>query len=206
MGVDTGSKWTDGSTEITRYGAARLVRSAVFAEYTRVTKDYTNREISYEFDVLNAFAGLPYIFSRFFRCKTLLGLPESLLDVSLLWKPTRQLQCLSEFPSWSWTDWIGRVAYDEPFTLTRKMDGIFVVYDNDAYVQEDIRPLARWHVWDAVFKRVKPLNYSGLGFPSEGATLPEEWENGPCHFDSSGNKGPSQVPPVPNSGPWSRSK
>ena len=29
MGVDTGSKRTDGSTEITRYGATRLVRSAV---------------------------------------------------------------------------------------------------------------------------------------------------------------------------------
>ena len=89
MGVDIGSKWIDGSTEITRYGATRLVRSAVFAEYTRVIEEYTYREISYESDVLNLFAGLLYIFSRFFRCKTLLGLPEGLLDVALLWKPTR---------------------------------------------------------------------------------------------------------------------
>lgn len=206
MGVDTGSKWIDGSTEITRYGATRLVRSAVFAEYTRVIEEYTHREISYESDVLNAFAGLLHIFSRFFRCKTLLGLPESLLDVALLWKPTRQLQRRSEFPSWSWAGWVGRVAYDEPFTLTRKMDGSFVAYDNDAYGQEGVRPLVRWHVWDAASGRVVPLNRSGLGFPFEGATLPAEWENGPCYFDRSGNRGPSHVPPVPNNGPWSHSK
>ena len=206
MGVDTGSKWIDGSTEITRYGATRLVRSVVFAEYTRAIEEYTHREISYESDVLNAFAGLLHIFSRFFRCKTLLGLPEGLLDVALLWKPTRQLQRRSGFPSWSWAGWIGRVAYDEPFTLTRNMDGTFVAYKNDAYGQEGVRPLVRWHVWDAVSRSVIPLNYTGLGFPFEGVTLPEEWENGPCYFDSKGNKGPSQVPSVPNNGPWTRSK
>ena len=105
-----------------------------------------------------------------------------------------------------WAGWVGRVAYDAPFTLTRKLDGTFVAYDNDAYGQEGIRPLVRWHVWNAASRRVVPLNYSGLGFPFEGATLPEEWENGPCYFDSKGNRGPSHVPPVPNNGPWSRSK
>ena len=206
MGVDIGSKRIDGSTEITRYGAIRLVRSAVFTEFTKAIEEYIYREISYESDVLNAFAGLLHIFSRFFRCKTLVGLPESLLDVALLWKPTRQLQRRSGFPSWSWAGWVGRVAYDEPFTLTRNMDGTFVAYDNDAYGQEGVRPLVRWHVWDALSRRVMPLNYSGLGFPFEGATLPEEWENGPCYFDSKGNRGPSYVPSVPNNGPWTRSK
>ena len=206
MGLDTGSKWVDGSTEITRHGATRLVRSVVFAEYTRAIEEYTHREISYESDVLNAFAGLLHIFSRFLRCKTLLGLPEGLLDVALLWKPTRQLQRRSGFPSWSWAGWVGRVAYDEPFTLTRNMDGTFVAHNNDAYGQEGIRPLVRWHVRDAVSKSVIPLNYTGLGFPFEGATLPEEWENGPYYFDSEGNKGPSQVPSVPNNGPWTHSK
>ncbi len=206
MGVDTGSKWIDGSTEITRHGATRLVRSAVFAEYTRAIEEYTHREITYQHDALNAFAGLLHIFSRFFRCKTLLGLPESLLDVALLWKPTSQLQRRNGFPSWSWAGWVGRVAYDAPFTLTRKMDGTFSNYENDAYGQEGVRPLVRWHVWDAASGRVVPLNYSGLGFPFEGATLPEEWENGPCYFDSKGNKVPLHVPPVPKDGPWSRLK
>ena len=206
LGVDTGSKRIDGSTEITRHGATRLVRSAVFAEYTRAIEEYTHREISYQSDVLNAFAGLLHIFSRFFRSKTLLGLPESLLDVALLWRPTRQLQRRSGFPSWSWAGWVGRVAYDEPFTLTRKMDGAFVAFNHDTYGEEGVRPLVRWHVWDAASGRVVPLNYSGLGFPFEGATLPEEWENGPFYFDSNGNRGPWHVPPVPDNGPWSRSK
>ncbi len=206
IGVDTGSKWIEGSTEITRYGATRLVHSVVFAEYTMAIEEYTHREISYESDVLNAFVGLLHIFSRFFRCKTLLGLPEGLLDVALLWKPMRQLRRRSGFPSWSWAGWVGRMAYDEPFTLTRNMDGTFVAHNNDAYGQEGVRPLVRWHVWDAVSRSVIPLNYTGLGFPFEGATLPEEWENGPCYFDSKGNKGPSQVPSVLNSGPWTRSK
>ena len=206
MGVDTGSKRIDGSIEITRHGATRLVRSAVFTEYTKAIEEYTHREISYKSDVLNAFAGLLHIFSRFFGCKTLLGLPESLLDLALLWKPTRQLQRRSGFPSWSWAGWVGRVAYDEPFTLTRKMDGTFVAYGQDAYGEEGIRPLVRWHLWDAASGRVVPLRYSGLGFPFEGATLPEEWENGPYYIDSKGNQGPWHVPPVPNNGPWSRSK
>ncbi|CAF9941764.1 hypothetical protein IMSHALPRED_002885 [Imshaugia aleurites] len=204
MGVDTGSKWIDGSTEITRHGATRLVRSAVFAEYTKAIEEYTHREISYQSDVLNAFAGLLHIFSRFFRCKTLLGLPESLLDIALLWKPTRQLKRRREFPSWSWAGWVGRVTYDEPFTLTRRMDGTFVAYANDAYGQEGVRPLVRWHVRDANSRRVVPLNASGLGFPFQGATLPNEWEKGPCYFDSKGNRGPLPVSPVPNNGPWSR--
>ena len=174
IGVDTGSKWIDGSTEITRHGATRLVRSVVFAEYTRAIEEYTHREISYESDVLNAFAGLLHIFSRFFGCKTLLGLPEGLLDVALLWKPTRQLQRRIGFPSWSWAGWVGRVAYDEPFTLTHYMDGTFAAYNNHAYGEEGVRPVVRWHVWDAVSRSVIPLNYTGLGFPFEGATLPEE--------------------------------
>ena len=107
--------------------------------------------------------------------------------------------------SWSWAGWVGRVAYDEQFTLTWKMDGTFIAYDNDAYGQEGVRPLVRWHVWDAVSRRVVPLNHSGLGFPFEGAEPPAEWENGPCYFDNSGNRGPPHVPPVPNNGPWSRS-
>ena len=98
------------------------------------------------------------------------------------------------------------MAYDEPFTLTRNMDGTFVAYKNDAYGQEGVRPLVRWHIWDAVSRSVIPLNYTGLGFPFEGATLPEEWENGPCYYDSKGNRGPSNVPPVPNNGPWTNSK
>lgn len=69
-----------------------------------------------------------------------------------------------------------------------------------------MRPFIRWHVWDAACRRVVPLNYSGLGFPFEGATLPKEWENGPCYFDSKGNRGPLHVSPVPNNRPWSRSK
>lgn len=86
------------------------------------------------------------------------------------------------------------------------MDGSFVAYENNAYGQEGVRPLVRWHVWDAASSRVVPLNDSGLGFPFEGATLPKEWENGPCYFDSKRDRGSLHVPPVPSNGPWSRSK
>jgi hypothetical protein len=48
---------------------------------------------------------------------------------------------------------------------------------------------------------VVPLNGSGLGFPFEGAALPEEWENGPYCFDDGGNGRSLHAPAVPTNQP-----
>lgn len=196
MGVGTGRTWVDGSIERTRHSATRLVRSATFAEYAKTIEQYTHRHMSYQEDILNAFAGISHIFSLAFKCGMRFGLPEALLDTSLLWRPTEQLKRRRGFPSWSWSGWVGRVAYDEPFKITQGADGGFVSFAWDACGEEGIRPLIRWHVWDPFSRRVQPLNKSGLGFPFEGADLPEEWENGPYCFDVNGNGAPRIAPAV----------
>ncbi|MCJ1387786.1 hypothetical protein MMC18_000629 [Xylographa bjoerkii] len=197
LGVDTGRDWIDGSIEITRHGATQLVRSATFAEYVKAVEQYTHRQMSYQSDILNASAGLMHIFSLCFKCKVLFGLPESLLDVGLLWRPTQQLTRRSGFPSWSWSGWVGQVTYEKPFRITQGIDGKFVSFAQDACGEEGVRPLVRWHIWNASTRRVVQLNHNGLGFPFESATLPKEWENGPYSFDDRGNGGPRQAPTVP---------
>ena len=62
--------------------------------------------------------------------------------------------------------------------------------------EEGIRPLIRWHAWDAFSHCVQPLNNNGLGFPFEGTKLPDEWENGPYCFDVNGNGAPRVAPAV----------
>ncbi|MCJ1399500.1 hypothetical protein MMC11_002702 [Xylographa trunciseda] len=201
LGVDTARDWIDGSIETTRHGATQLVRSATFAEYSKAVKQYTHRQMSYQSDILNASAGLMHIFSLCFRCRILFGLPQGLLDVALLWRPTQRLTRRTGFPSWSWSGWVGQVTYEKPFRMTRGVDGQFVSFAQEACGEEGIRPLIRWHIWDDASHRVVALNRNGLGFPFESAALPKEWENAPYSFDDRGNGGPRQAPTVPNKFP-----
>ena len=193
LGVDTGTTWIDGSTETTRHGSTRLVRSATFGEYAKMIEQYTHRHMSYQSDVLNAAAGLLHIFSLCFKCGNLYGLPETHLDIALLWRPTQPLQRRQGFPSWSWAGWKGRVAYDEPFKIDRTNDGRFVAFTRDSSGEEGLRPILRWHIARA--GKPVPLNGNGLGIPFDGAVLPREWENGPYCMDSSGHGGIVQQPP-----------
>ncbi|MCJ1315715.1 hypothetical protein MMC15_001035 [Xylographa vitiligo] len=201
LGVDTGRDWIDGSVEITRHGATQLVRSATFAEYVKAVEQYTHRQMSYQSDILNASAGLMHIFSLCFKCKILFGLPEGVLDTALLWQPTQQLTRRVEFPSWSWSGWVGQVTYEKPFRITRGVDGKFMSFAQEACGEEGIRPLVRWHVWDRLSYRTVALNRNGLGFPIESAALPKEWENGPYSFDERGNGGSRPAPTVPTQFP-----
>ena len=201
LGVDAGRNWIDGSIEITRHGATQLVRSATFAEYIKAIEQYTHREMSYQSDILNAFAGLVQIFSRCFKSKTCFGLPECLLDIGLLWEPTQQLTRRKGFPSWSWAGWTGQVTFDKPFRITRGVDGKFVSYTTEECGEEGIRPLIRWHVWDDSSHKIYPVNGNGLGFPYKSAVLPKEWENGPYCFDERGHGAPRHAPPIPSQPP-----
>ena len=195
LGVDTGRHWRDGTIEITRHGVMRIVRSATFREYVKMIEQYTHREMSYQSDILNAFAGLLHIFSLCFKCSTFFGLPESLLDISLLWRPTQPLERRNGFPSWSWAGWAGSVAYEEPFKIKRSEDGSFLSFAKDPRGEEGIRPLIRWHKLGN-HQNAAPINGGGVGIPLEGNTLPEEWENGPYCVDKGGNGGPVQAPAI----------
>ena len=195
LGVDTGSQWRDGTLETTRHGEVRVVRSATFGEYVKMVTQYTYREMSYQSDVLNAFAGLLHIFSLCFKCSILFGLPECLLDVALLWRPTSPLQRRAGFPSWSWAGWVGSVSYDDPFKIERSPDGGFRSFCKDPRGEEGIRPLIRWHKIGK-YQNAVPLNGDGVGIPLDDEMLPNGWENGPFCVDDRGHGGSIRAPSI----------
>jgi hypothetical protein len=199
----------DDSTERTRHGTTRLVRSTRFAEYAKAVEEYTHRQMSNSADILNAFAGLGRIFSIALQSEAIFGLPAKNLDAGLHWRPTRQLVRRTGFPSWSWAGWIGQVTFNRPYKLVRGANGGFVSYAEDTHGEEGIRPLIRWHVLGSSHSDdllemadgnnfVSPVNGNGLGFPYDSDVPPKEWENGPWHTEIGTSIGePRSAPPIP---------
>lgn len=105
LGIGVDSHWRNGSLEMTRHGFTHVVRSGVFAEYAKMIAQYTQRTITYESDAVNALAGLLRIFSLYLQTPCIYGLPSTLLDVALLWRPDRSWRgrpSTTHFPNWSW--------------------------------------------------------------------------------------------------------
>ncbi|EJT71051.1 hypothetical protein GGTG_12072 [Gaeumannomyces tritici R3-111a-1] len=127
-----------------------LLRPAVFTEYANAVKEYTKRNLTYSDDIINAFEGISSQLSHHIGNSFLAALPESYLDVALLWTPVvRQIRrdCRrTRFPSWSWTGWIGRAEYD-----TTSPDG-----------REWIEPNIKWYLKDGT-TAPRLANQVGIG-------------------------------------------
>lgn len=83
--------------------------------YRNVVTEYSTRELSFEADVLNAFAAISALLSAlaFSSCPFVMGIPICSLEVGLMWYPLTRLQrrSVTNIPSWSWAGWIGYVGY-----------------------------------------------------------------------------------------------
>ncbi|KAH8594707.1 heterokaryon incompatibility protein-domain-containing protein [Bisporella sp. PMI_857] len=166
-----------------------LVRSQIFMRYAELIEQYTDRELTNDDDILAAMGGLLHIFRQLFKYPMRYGLPEILFDIALLWQPTAKLERRdtekSDFPSWSWAGWKGRIKYEEPFQVkTDELLGILrrlPISPNSQLSEERIRPLVRWHVKHKNTSELTLLNKSGLGIPffAKNSTLPEEWDRHP---------------------------
>ena len=91
--------------------------------YQRAVKNYTARQLTYEKDVLVAFAGFCSTLGPLLGADFLCGIPSTYLEKALLWSPLgpmqrRTLDGETSFASWSWAGWKGRVWYDDR-VLTR---------------------------------------------------------------------------------------
>ena len=93
-------------------------RQPIWNSYRRAVVKYTKRTMSDESDAVNAFQGIASLLQPAFKGDFLFGLPETELDIALLWQPTslicRRVNPETKeplFPSWSWAGWIGEVAY-----------------------------------------------------------------------------------------------
>jgi hypothetical protein len=100
-----------------------------FNLYQGAVSEYTSRKLTYDSDVLNAFAGalnnLEYQRGKSFVC----GLPKEDLLNALMWAPTPWASHLSRrrlFPSWTWLEWSGSAIYYPYYSLIwalNKADG-----------------------------------------------------------------------------------
>ena len=96
----------------------RQERQPIWNSYRRAVIKYTKRTMSNQSDAVNAFQGIASLLQPAFKGDFLFGLPETELDIALLWQPSspirRRVHPESKtplFPSWSWAGWIGEVTY-----------------------------------------------------------------------------------------------
>ena len=73
--------------------------------YASSIRDFTARDITYDWDILNAFAGISNYWAETLDANMKYGLPNSLFDWVILWESrqplTRRRTDRQEFPSWS---------------------------------------------------------------------------------------------------------
>ena len=93
----------------------------IWNSYRRAVKSFTKYNFSFEADVIHAFQGVASLLQPAFKGDFLFGLPETELDVALLWQPDssihRRVDKMTDlplFPSWSWAGWVGRIRYPQP--------------------------------------------------------------------------------------------
>lgn len=101
--------------------------------YTSAVKMITDREFSYDWDILNGFSGvLNCLFGKDHR----FALPLEDFDYAFLWNPgrehtKREAQGGSAFPSWSWVSIKGAIWYNEKSQLIPVSSWVFLD-DNEA--------------------------------------------------------------------------
>ena len=89
--------------------------------YAGTLWEYSNRKLSFNTDVINAFTGVLEILHRRMvgnddlvnpGSRSTCGLPTAIFDWALLWEPVIPLKRRSDalWPSWSWCGWNGRVS------------------------------------------------------------------------------------------------
>ena len=168
-------KQHDASIEVKRDGRTVVVSSEGFLLYKDLVTAYTPRNMSNFYDKLAAFEGIGKVLEQCLHSKLLFGLPESLLDLALLWHPKTTLKKVSGpgFPSWSWAGWLGAVQYPEQHGVAK---GAPRELHDDESRPERIRSLNRWYraTDEGGFE---PINGYGGGIREalRDGSLPDDW-------------------------------
>jgi hypothetical protein len=121
---DNPGKPSPGPTPVYRYAAApntevtgqlRFDGETLWKTYSDAVSYYTQRNMSRESDIINAFTGVADLISQGVNTKFWYGIPEFAFDQALLWQPREALKRRAEdngaFPSWSWAAWKGHCSY-----------------------------------------------------------------------------------------------
>jgi Heterokaryon incompatibility protein (HET) len=109
----------------TQRSVIRVLEDApVLSQYFGAVNEFNSRDLSFEKDVPNAFAGILTIMGRKFDGGFFYGLPQLSFDFALLWQPDRWNtqsvrrrvsettgDILPSLPSWSWFGWKGKLEW-----------------------------------------------------------------------------------------------
>jgi hypothetical protein len=94
-----------------------------FGFYAEIIQEYSWKRLTYPEDVMNAFSGMLSALEQHTGWSFTHNLPEELIDWALLWipaghhqrRPPPQSGPLLQFPSWSWTGWLGPITFNLAF-------------------------------------------------------------------------------------------
>lgn len=172
------------SVEKLRNGKTQIVRTSTFKEYASLVAQYSQRRLHDLSDALRAFAGLSHVFEFCFRGPMTQGLPTTLLDAALLWRPVERLQRRNTpgIPSWSWADWEGTVKYEDAYRIDTSDWALKRIASETGI--EAFRPLLRFFGWRN--ESLQTINSQGIGIPLQLPIeeLPEEWDKIPPMLSS----------------------
>ncbi|KAF4637187.1 hypothetical protein G7Y89_g893 [Cudoniella acicularis] len=119
-----------------------------FEKYTYLVKGYITRQLSYQSDALNAFAGALTDLSKELNTPFIWGLPASAFDDALSWRYVFQKasQRREGFPSWSWLGWraserLGDMNF--AFDHHRHVKTISVIQWNQVTAEGEVRVIGQ---------------------------------------------------------------
>ncbi|KAH7357309.1 heterokaryon incompatibility protein-domain-containing protein [Rhexocercosporidium sp. MPI-PUGE-AT-0058] len=105
---------------------------------------FNQRDLTFERDVIDAFAGVEAVGRPSFPFGFLLGMPQLFFDIALLWQPEKRLVRRDKdpsyyLPSWSWAGWKGEIE-------TQLWDICNDLLYNEKYPLPEvtIEPLIQW--------------------------------------------------------------
>jgi hypothetical protein len=155
--------------------------------YRRAVEQFTVRTLSYERDVLNAFAGFLNNMSHE-RC--LEGLPVSTFDLALLWQPRECLRRRTEFSSWSWAGWVGGVQWFDDQCL----DGCGKQFTTEKQRVDDWIKKRCWIVWHCS----RGTNSKSPAFLIDGPPCIRESRSKAVTIDLGSSEHPTTIAPTPS--------
>ncbi|KAF6834525.1 hypothetical protein CMUS01_06111 [Colletotrichum musicola] len=143
----------------------RQLENRAFWVYMKSVELYTERKLTQAKDIQAAFSGMANMMEERMAAPFIHGLPSSHFDLALLWEPVKSMRrrktsdqtsdhLIPDFPSWSWTGWVGETKYHDDLT-GGILDNVSQWLDTHTWIQwwvrdghGDLRPL-----WDNVRSR-----------------------------------------------------
>ena len=122
-------------------------------QYARLVLDYSYRSLTFEEDIMRAFAGITNTLAATFLGGFHFGLPRLFFDTTLLWLPGERMERRCEesdhnaFPSWSWVGWKGVLDLDIWRGACDYVQGQAITSMEKVVLRYTV-PTVQWHIQD----------------------------------------------------------